>query len=208
MSVVPDGYFCVYKITNIINGKNYIGQSNDPRVRWNSHKYHSRNDGKKNYHLYASMNKYGIQNFLFDVIAQAPTADLLNFLENDLIIQYDALNSKYGYNKTINGTVNRFISNETKKRMSEAQKGHLVSEEARTKIGNANRNRSINLGAKNGMFNIRSAQSKFTDDQVICIREEFKNKNVTTSQLAIKYKVDRTTIWKLLTNKTYRNVCQ
>lgn len=55
----------IYKITNKINNKSYIGQSIDPQRRWKEHK-------NKNYH-YKSMigeaiSKYGQENFSFEVL--------------------------------------------------------------------------------------------------------------------------------------------
>lgn len=54
----------IYKITNKINGKIYIGQSNNIERRWGEH----RNKYKtENTNLYKSMRKDGIENFDFSV---------------------------------------------------------------------------------------------------------------------------------------------
>lgn len=56
----------IYKITNLINGKSYIGQTNDYKRRFREHR-------EKNYCntenlLYKAFDKYGIDNFSFEVI--------------------------------------------------------------------------------------------------------------------------------------------
>lgn len=59
----------IYKITNKITNKIYIGQSINPMKRWQSHKSHARcgHEIGKN-PLYDAMRKYGEENFLFEII--------------------------------------------------------------------------------------------------------------------------------------------
>lgn len=63
--------FSVYKITNLINNKVYIGSSNNPERRWREHKSNSQNKNSitYNYPLYCAFRKYGIENFYFEIIA-------------------------------------------------------------------------------------------------------------------------------------------
>ena len=60
----------VYKITNVINDKFYIGSSKDIQNRWYQHKK-SLDDGVHgNEHLQNAWNKYGGENFKFEVIEE------------------------------------------------------------------------------------------------------------------------------------------
>jgi hypothetical protein len=61
---------CIYKITNQINGKCYIGQTIDVRNRFRVHRNDSKskNSVSYNYPLYRAMRKYGLENFEFAVI--------------------------------------------------------------------------------------------------------------------------------------------
>ena len=63
--------FSVYKITNLINKKIYIGSSNNPERRWKEHKANSKNKNSiaYNYPLYRAFRKYGVKNFYFEIIA-------------------------------------------------------------------------------------------------------------------------------------------
>lgn len=69
----------VYKITNLINNKCYIGQSQNIEQRWKRHiaTAFNENDNAYNYPLYCDIRFYGIDNFAFEVIELCDCADLL-----------------------------------------------------------------------------------------------------------------------------------
>lgn len=59
----------IYKITNLINGKIYVGQSKDPTRRWKEHKWDAFNlNYKENSAIHDAFLKYGIDNFEFTII--------------------------------------------------------------------------------------------------------------------------------------------
>lgn len=95
----------IYKITNKINGKVYIGFSNDIQVRWNQHKYSSTHaEGtKQDTVLYRAMRKYGIENFSFEVIETFPTYNRQQLSSREIywIKYYNSY--KDGYNSTVGG---------------------------------------------------------------------------------------------------------
>lgn len=65
----------IYKIQNKINNKVYIGQSKNIYLRW----YNHRCDAKtKDYPLYRSIRKYGIENFSFSIIEECQISELTN----------------------------------------------------------------------------------------------------------------------------------
>jgi group I intron endonuclease len=83
----------IYKITNKINGKIYIGQSVNIINRKKTHyrKYH-----KGCPHLYNAMDKYGFDNFEFEVIEECDIEDL-DRLEQKYIKELNTF-SPNGYN--------------------------------------------------------------------------------------------------------------
>lgn len=87
----------IYKITNKINNKSYIGQSVFIEERWKEHK---ENAWDKISPLYEDMRKYGIKNFSFNIIEECDT-DLLNEKEKYWISFYNSYLN--GYNKTKGG---------------------------------------------------------------------------------------------------------
>lgn len=59
----------IYKITNLISGKTYVGQSKDPVRRWKEHKWDAFNPNcKENSAIHDAFLKYGIENFEFTII--------------------------------------------------------------------------------------------------------------------------------------------
>ena len=60
----------VYKITNKLNGKFYIGSSNDVEHRWRQHRLQLKDKTHKNKHLQYAWNLYGEDNFMFDIIEE------------------------------------------------------------------------------------------------------------------------------------------
>ena len=92
----------IYKITNLINGKSYVGQSVDIETRFKRHKQTAFNPNSKsyNYPLYRAIRKYGIENFSFDVVQECFESELN---ENE-IFYIEQYNSYYkGYNQDKGG---------------------------------------------------------------------------------------------------------
>jgi group I intron endonuclease len=81
----------IYKITNLINNRVYIGSSFQIGSRWKWHLYDLKHNIHKNKELQNDFNKYGITNFEFQVIKEVNTLDKVELLaEEQLIInEYD-----------------------------------------------------------------------------------------------------------------------
>ena len=59
----------VYKITNIINSKVYIGSSSrNIKERWNKHRSHLKLNQHSSKYLQMDYNKYGLKAFKFEII--------------------------------------------------------------------------------------------------------------------------------------------
>jgi group I intron endonuclease len=96
----------IYKITNTLNNKIYIGQTvqKNPKMRWYSHLADARR-GKKSY-LYDSIRKYSKECFIWEIIDSANTLQelnnkeeqWLNYYRNQGCIVYN--NREAGNNKT------------------------------------------------------------------------------------------------------------
>lgn len=99
---IQTGY--IYKITNILNSKVYIGQTRikNPIVRWADH-FNSAFICEYDYFLYRAMRKNGIENFCFQIIEKDIPIENLNDREMFYINQYQSNDSNYGYNLTLGG---------------------------------------------------------------------------------------------------------
>lgn len=90
----------IYKITNKVNGKSYIGQTRyTVEFRWRQHQYK-----KDNSYFHNAIHKYGVENFIVETIEECNVEDL-NSREIFYIAKYDTFNN--GYNLTIGGDGNR-----------------------------------------------------------------------------------------------------
>ena len=89
----------IYKITNKINGKCYIGQTTDYNRRFREHKSLGYDSKEKDKALYLAFKKYGIENFDFEVIEDKTVN--YNEREKYWIAYYNAYTN--GYNMTEGG---------------------------------------------------------------------------------------------------------
>ena len=91
----------IYKITNKVSGKIYIGQSKDIEVRIDQHlsalrrNKHENKDMQRDYNLFSSA-------FEFEVVEECPLS-LLNEAEIRWIAHYKSDNKVYGYNQNKGG---------------------------------------------------------------------------------------------------------
>jgi group I intron endonuclease len=84
----------IYKITNIINGNCYIGQSVNIENRWKEHIRTITNKKRHNYnfHIYKSFRKYGTNNFNFEILELVPNKEDLTVKEQ---YYYDMYQPEY-----------------------------------------------------------------------------------------------------------------
>lgn len=74
----------VYKITNTITNDFYIGSSNNVKHRWAYHKCQSSWNKQPNNPLYQNIQKYGLDKFIFEILAEVE-ADFLKETEQHFI---------------------------------------------------------------------------------------------------------------------------
>lgn len=95
--------FYIYKYTNLVNNKKYIGQTNNFERRVREHKSCSFNPKSLNYNdkIHQAIRKYGYENFkieIIEVINNAENYDLVNEREIFWIKQEQSLLTQQGYN--------------------------------------------------------------------------------------------------------------
>lgn len=95
----------VYKITNNINNKAYIGCSVDIEKRFQQHRNYKRGTNEPNKILYHAFDKYGLNNFTFEVLEQCTKEELI-----EKEISYIKMFGTYGkgYNGSIGGDIGQF----------------------------------------------------------------------------------------------------
>lgn len=211
--------FYIYKITNIVNNKIYIGQTNNPSLRWHRHKSSARHN-KNALLVTKAMIKYGINNFTFEVIATCKTLDDVNYLETEIIKQYNSRDTLIGYNISPGGN-HEVQTIETRKRISDGlkayysvhqnkMKGKKLSKEWKQNIAKASLGKpGTNTGKKfpeSWSYNIAKGNlgkpvkstRRFTakTEQRICYL--YINEQMSTYALGIKFKCYRSLIRTIL----------
>jgi group I intron endonuclease len=115
----------VYKITNTTNGKCYVGSCADlkrgMKHRWWRHVYKLKRQNHPNPHLQNSWNKYGENSFAFEILEECLPEYCL-ILEQHYM---DTLKPEYNISPTAGNTFGIRCSEETKKKISIANKGHI-----------------------------------------------------------------------------------
>jgi len=124
----------IYKITNKINGKIYIGQTRE----FYGEKKHGINGRFKDHmksafatntktntripHLYAAIRKYGKDNFTVECLLKCDFSEI-DKREIEAIKEYDSTNKKKGYNISLGGSgvSNHNVKEETRMKISKAQ---------------------------------------------------------------------------------------
>jgi group I intron endonuclease len=115
----------VYKIVNIINNKLYIGSSVDIKARWKySHLKPLRENRHCNILLQRAWNKYGEDNFKFEVMHYCFKEELL-IIEQTYMDIYNSANPRYGYNlcPTAGNCLGLKASDAARLKMSNTRKG-------------------------------------------------------------------------------------
>jgi hypothetical protein len=104
-----DMIYTIYKATNLVNDKVYIGFDSKWPNRKEKHKYNSVNPKYAGYysHFYCAIRKYGWENFQFDVLYQSKDKDhTLSEMERHFITEHKSFygfEDCNGYNMTLGG---------------------------------------------------------------------------------------------------------
>jgi len=131
--------YIVYKHTTP-SKKVYIGiTSRQAEQRWCNGKGY-----KHNAHFTSAIQKYGWNNIKHEILFTDLTKEEAEQKEIELIALYHSNDRMYGYNQSSGGESHEgcFHTDETKKKLSEMQKGKKLSEEHKMNISNAEKGRT------------------------------------------------------------------
>lgn len=140
----------IYKITCTVNGRFYIGSSNNCSKRWGYHRRDLRGGKHHSIHLQRAWNKYGEAAFIFEIIETVDPQSLFDREQYwlDTLKPFD----ERGFNN--NPVANRpdwtghKHTLETRAKMSASQIGHTLSPESRAKISAARIGMKMSLETK------------------------------------------------------------
>lgn len=212
----------IYKITNKINGKSYIGQTNNIKRRFMEHKnMKSIKDEEETKILYQAFKKYGILNFTFEVLEE----EIENYNEREIYWinfyhTYIQDPQCQGYNMTPGGEnppvfqgenhpmamhsqseINLIINLIKNTKLSFKQ----IAEQSNYNISSIERINKGELWFNNSLnYPLRSENTKeFLQKRADNIIYDLQNTNLTQKEIAEKYKVGRTTITAINNGQNY-----
>jgi len=135
MTAIRLTYCTIYCITNLVNGKKYVGQTGEnPLIRWNAHKSAVNRPKSGNYRalITKAIQKYGEENFEFSVLTTCPPF-FLDVAEQRWIAKLGTFGPA-GYNLTSGGQQGWRADASVGQRVSAARKGKKLSPEHCAKI--------------------------------------------------------------------------
>ena len=153
--------YTIYKITNNVNDKVYIGQTiKTLQQRWSHHLCLAKQGSTLYFHK--AICKYGKDSFKTEQISLTENKDAANAVECFFIKHFNAMDNRYGYNLTEGGDGVSGLSFESRekisnaarkqiwteercKKISLAKKGVKLSEEHKLAIGKANKGKIVSL---------------------------------------------------------------
>lgn len=207
----------VYKITNTKNKKSYIGKTSNsnPMNRWARHLYNARNKYSVSYQyqaIHKAINKYGEDNFIFEVIEECETEPESLLREQFWIKHYDSF-GKRGYNLTAGGEGSSGFkhSEESRQKMSAMRKGKRLGKE-NSFYGKTHTNQTKKIigqqskGRKHSLVSIES-RSKLNRESVLKIRNKFDSGDYNTlKKLAEEFCITYANLKCIILRKTWKNI--
>lgn len=195
--------FYLYGIYNIINGKIYIGITNNPKERWKRHKSDAKS--KKRYAIHCAINKYGADKFLFKIIEELETKGRAN--DREVIwIKFLKENSYQIYNETDggDGVTGTKWTNERKQRMSKLYSGEGNPMYGVQLFGEANGNygKQMKPHVKKTLLKYRSKVNK---EQVQEICKLFESGQYKQSELCKKFNLSAAQISRIVNGKRWNH---
>lgn len=159
-------YF-VYKHTNLVNGKVYIGiTSRLPEKRWGRNGCNYRS----NHHFYNAILKYGWDSgFSHEILYSGLAKENAEEYERDLIHHFNSANPEYGYNIALGGNSVGKMSDATKKKISASNKGKRRTLEQRKKMSDIAKESSLERSER---FRRIRANFKNWNDGVVFTEEQ------------------------------------
>lgn len=193
-------YGIIYKITNTVNNKIYIGQTiRTLKERWNQHKY--RNGCT---YLHNAIIKYGADKFKIEPIEEVPIEDL-DKREIYWIAQYDSTNKKVGYNLILGGK----LGQTGKSKLTKEQTEELIQMDA-DNISHTEIAKHFGIERKTVTFILRRNTSytkkykSLKDWDLEELKDFLIKNNPTVKETLDKFKMSRNTLFRFTKSINYK----
>lgn len=206
----------IYKITNLINGKCYIGQSVHPDKRFWQHCNNAKNQ-KDNYPIHKAIHKYGESNFSFEILEW--TEDYDN-RERELIQYYNSL-SPNGYNVAEGGPnpvmigennfKNKVPTNIIPSIINDLKQNIMSDREIAKKynltdkiIADINHGYAHRMDEQIYPIRIKKGLQKLTEEEANGIKNDLLNSTLTFTEIAEKFKTTKNNVSQINQGRNFR----
>lgn len=159
MSAVLKTTMCIYKITNLMTGKMYVGQTRPPLGRrWRTHLSSAKRHKRRAVCplLAKAMRGYGSEWFRIEVVEACSTNQQLNARETYWIAALNCL-APNGYNLSTGGDSKTFHA-DTKRKISEANRGRKASPELRARLSALRIGRTLSAESRKRVSDTKKAR--------------------------------------------------
>jgi len=228
--------FCIYKITNLMNGKVYIGKTSNIEKRWKRHISVAKNKERKAYqYLHKSINKYGVYNFNIEVLENCLTEIEAFEKEKKWIEKFNSNDYNFGMNLTDGGegtsgvkwseesrdkirgennhNYGKKISDDIKSKISKSVSGENNGFYGKThseEVVNFLKNREISEELKKVISckcrGSNQSSAKLTEKDVLDIRDKWNSGKYSQTELAKLYNVKPNTINQIVNRKRWTHI--
>lgn len=193
--------YYVYLITNLVNGKTYVGKSGSPQNRWGDHRKVALG-GKKKYPneffaIHAAIHKYGMDNFRFEIIDEFDSENEAYRAETQCILLFCSNLKDFGYNCNLGGEGGIKPTEETMQK--------LIAAQNRPHIKAIKSDLMRKRHQKNPRF-LGVLQAKLTEFQVLEIRDKYCHGVAGYLKLAKEYGVSTGAIRKIISRRTWSHI--
>lgn len=220
----------IYKITNNINGKIYIGQSNNIQRRFSEHQNRG---ATSRIPVDIAIQRYGKESFNFEIIEEC-SIEQLNQKETYWITYFNSIEN--GYNCSVGGDQQSIGSNNGRAILTENEVKFI-----RTAYNNHERRKDVyeyfkdkitfssfariwdgtswahimpevlteenkRYYSKEATNGEKSSNAKLTDEEVIKIRERYVSENAKTIYKDYKDRCSYNTLQQILWGRTYKHL--
>lgn len=204
----------IYSITNIIDGKIYIGQTSNLKRRKYEHFYCLKKNKHRNSRLQRAYNKYGEENFIFNIL-EVCNREELDDREDYYMKKYNSMQKGVGYNLMGVEFKHYTHSKETRIKISESNKGKKLSLEARQKLSESKKGskmpreaiekmRITKIGKFKGEENVCSKISNTEAEEIL--KFLYSNQELSIKNVAIKFNTTYDVVYNLKENRSYKDV--
>lgn len=164
--------YCVY-MHKCPNGKSYIGiTSQEAAERWRN------GEGYKNQMFYRAIQKYGWDKIEHSILFTGLSKEEAEEIEIEFILKLKTNQKDFGYNISNGGNSAGTHSEETKRKIAQANTGRQCSEETRAKISARNKGKIISEETKSKISNTLKGR-EFSEEHKRKISEGTKGRVVT-----------------------------